>query len=902
MLYDKNMEQKRPLLITSEEVTRLPILIVDKKGFIGNALAKILRDQFLVVVVTAHELEKHDNVVHIPYRKKIPTIPDNAYSHIFVIYNGESELLDMFSAFEEKAEAVKARLLFITSLLYSNKAVFTKLHRQDYPLLQSVIYGETFDNSITEANEMNFFIHQARVYGRIEVPKEGLGIFYPILLDDVLTSIVSLAFAIEKPREIIYLFPHHVLNEITFARTIQKIDPLIKIDFSKKRSPVRRYYIPPDGLYFFRDYSLEDRLRKIDLSRATRKPLVSQKKIHLKLAEPQSGQNRMRFLAVILLAVFVAPVMAALLCALIGGGFLAFSVKQAEGGHLSSAQSSAVVAKSSFAAAQVLASSLLLGQWILPIQTKEFNETMLNGETIATTEISFIQAIQTMKNIYEGKSSDPKDDFIQSISTMKNTLVTLQKLEAENNLPSVILEKIHSMDDTINLAEETIDTWPDILGFDGNRTYLILFQNNMELRPGGGFIGSYGVLPINNGKIGKLQINDVYNADGQLTQAIQPPYGLQRYLGVSHWFLRDSNFDPDFTRDAAQAAQFLQLETHQKVNGVIAVDTTFLKNVISVVGPITLPDYNVTVTPDNFYLLTETNAEKNFFPGSTQKKDFLTSLMNALMEKLATQKQMPYEKFAQMIVSSIQQKDLLMSFSNPGVQNVYTVNDLSSSLWDGRTYEKNTLYDFFGVVDANVGTNKANYYVKRSISQSTTIDDSGGQQTTAEVTYVNTSTKNSPFGGDYRDYVRFLVPENAVLDSVSINNKQVQTSPAVTDPTIFTAEGFTPPPGLEVDQEQDQQESAIGFFFIVQAASTETVSITYHTPGNLDTNAVVFTYSLGLFKEPGAEDDPYQLYISYPNDFSLLTSDKNLSNVGGKLIYNTPFSTDKILGARFTRK
>jgi len=902
MLYDKNMEQKRPYLITSEEVTKLPILIVDKKGFIGTALAKILRDQFLVVVVTAQEQEKHDNVVHIPYRKKIPVIPDNAYSHIFVIYNGESELLDMISAFEEKAEAVKARLLFITSLLYSSKEVFAKLHRQSYPLLQSVIYGETFDNAITEANQMNFFIHQARAYGRIEVPKEGLGILYPILLDDALTSIVSLVFAVEKPKEIIYLFPHHVLNEITVARIIQKIDPLIKIDFSKKKSPVRRYYIPPDGLYFFRDYNVEDRLRKIDLSRVTRKPFVSQKKIHLKLIEPQSGQNRMRLFVVILLAVFVAPVVVALFCALIGGGFLAFSVKQAEGGHLSSAQSSAVVAQGSFATAQTLVPSLLLGLWILPTQTNQFSETMQNGETIATTEISFVQAIQTMKNIYEGKSLDPKDDFIQSISTIKNTLVTLQKLEAENNLPSVILEKIHSMDDTINLAEETIDTWPDILGFDGSRTYLVLFQNNMELRPGGGFIGSYGILPINNGKIGKLQVNDVYNADGQLAQAVQPPYGLQRYLGVSHWFLRDSNFDPDFTRDAAQAAQFLRLETHQKVNGVIAIDTTFLKDLISVVGPVTLPDYNVTVTPDNFYLLTETNAEKNFFPGSTQKKDFLTSLMNALMEKFATEKQIPYGKFAQMIVSSIQQKDLLMTFSDQGVQNTYTVNDLSSSLWDGRTYEKNTLYDFFGVVDANVGTNKANYYVKRSITQSTSIDDSGGQQTTAAITYDNTSTKTSPFGGDYRDYVRFLVPENAVLDSVSINNKQVQTSPAVTDPAIFTAQGFTPPPGLEVDQEQEQQESTLGFFIIVPAGVTETVSITYNTPGTLSTNAVAFIYSLRLFKEPGTGDDPYQLYISYPNDFSLLTSDKELSNVGGKLIYSAPFSTDKILSASFTRK
>src|SRR6266581_3581412 len=119
-MYDNYMEQKRPVLITSEEITKLPILIVDKKGTIGNSLAKILREQFFVVIVTEFSVEKHDNVIHIPYRRKIPMIPDNAYSHLFIIYNGGTELLDMLSAFEKKAEAVKARVLFITSLFYSS--------------------------------------------------------------------------------------------------------------------------------------------------------------------------------------------------------------------------------------------------------------------------------------------------------------------------------------------------------------------------------------------------------------------------------------------------------------------------------------------------------------------------------------------------------------------------------------------------------------------------------------------------------------------------------------------------------------------------------------------------------------------------------------------------------------
>ncbi|HVA96124.1 MAG TPA: DUF4012 domain-containing protein [Candidatus Acidoferrales bacterium] len=896
------MEQKRPILITSEEVEQLPILIVDKKGIIGTGLAKVLRDQFLVVIVTAHDVEKHGNVIHVPYHRKIPMIPDNAYSHIIIIYNGETELMDMLPAFEQKAEAVKSRFLFITSLLYSSKKLLARLQQPEFSYLQIVLYGETFNNAITEANEVNFYIHQARVYGRIEVPKEGLGKLYPIFFDDVLTSIVSLAFAVERPKRPVFLFPHHTYTQVTVARIIQTIDPMVKVDYSKKESDEHAFYIPTDGLYFFRDYNLEERLRKIDFSRVGHRAKLPQKKIRLKLPYAKIHKNRLNNLIAIFIAVFIAPLVLAFLCALLGAGMITLSVRQVEQGNLPFATTSSSIAQYSFATAQVLGPSLLLPQLIVPQLKSQFVATMQTGETIAMSEVSILQAAQTLKDIYEGKSANPQNDFLHALATMKNTLLTLQQLEAENKLPHMVQDKLQRFDGSINLIEETIDTWPNILGFEGKKTYLVLFQNNMELRPGGGFIGSYGILPVDNGKIGKLQIHDVYDADGQLTEHIQPPYGLQRYLGASHWFLRDSNFDPDFTRDAVQEEFFLKKETKQKVDGVIAIDTTFLKDLIALVGPVVVPDYNVTVTSDNFYLLTETNAEKNFFPGSTQKKDFLRSLSNALLNKLSSDKQVSYEKFAQMIVNSVMQKDLLFGFTDTGVQNVFTVNDLSSSLWDDRQAEKSTTYDFLGVVDANVGANKANYYVKRSLSHSVTIDDFGGLQATVKATYENTSTKTSSFGGDYKDYVRFIVPGNATLESVAFDNKTVQLSPAVTDPSVFTLPDFTPPPGLEVEQTQEFDKKVIGFFFIDPIGTTRTVTLLYSVPGDVENSAVVFNYNLKIFKEPGSGNDPYQLTLLYPNDTTVVDNDKSLTNVGGKMLYDEQLTSDKDLTASFSKK
>jgi Protein of unknown function (DUF4012) len=901
-MYYKNMEEKRPVLITSEEITTLPILIVDKKGTIGSALTKILREQFLVVIVTAQDVEKHEKVIHIPYHRKIPMIPDDVYSHMLVIYNGETELLDMLPAFEEKAEAVRARFLFVTSILYSSKKLFNLLKGYEQQLLQAVVYGEVFNNAITDANEVNFFIHQARIYGRIEVPNEGLGKLYPVFFDDVLTSIVSLAFATERPKRPVLLFPHHTYTQITVARIIQTINPLVKIDFGQKEGEQHDFYIPENGVYFFRDYNLEERLRKIDFTQVEQRIKPPQKKIRLKLPYPKVHKNRLKNMLAIITAVFIAPLFFAFFCALLGAGMITYSLRQAESGNLQLAGIAASVAQFSFITAQTLGPGLLLPQLLAPQQKIHFINTMQTGETLSSCEISLLQAITVMKNIYQGKSTNPQNDFLHALATLENALLTVQELEAENKLPQQVQQKLQRYDGVINLVEETINTWPGVLGFNGKRTYLVLFQNNMELRPGGGFIGSYGILPVDNGKAGALQIHDVYDADGQLTVHIQPPYGLQRYLGVSHWFLRDSNFDPDFTQDAVEAEFFLKKETGQKVNGVIAIDTTFLKDLISVLGPVFVPEYNVTVTPDNFYQLTETHAEKNFFPGSTQKKDFLSSLNSALMDKLSSDKQLSYEKLAQIITTAFTQKDLLVAFSDEGVQNVFTVNDLSSSLWDDRPQEANTAFDYLGVVDANVGVNKANYYIKRSINQTTAIGDYGALQTTVQVIYQNTGTKTSPFGGDYKDYVRFLVPGNATLESISIDNTTEQIVPAVTDPTVFTSPDFIPPSGLEVDQTEEQGKRVIGFFFIVPVGTTKNVSVTYSVPGNVSSSAVAFIYNLKLFKEPGTGNDPYSLSLSYPTDASVITTNNSLSNVGGKLLYNGQLSQDKTITVNFSKQ
>ncbi len=909
-MYDGYMQQ-RPILVTSEENPNLPLLIVDKKGMMGPLLAKRLQEQFLVVLVSPdligvspserEKLEVHKNIIHIPYRKKIPVIPDNFYSHTFIIYNGEEEILDMLPSFMKKANETGGKLFFITSLLHSNEILFRHLSHHLYHPMRIVVYGELFDSShIVERNILNYFISQARTYKRVQIPNSGLGKLYPVLLDDVLVSIIQIAFAVEKKNRIMLVLPQHPINEISAARILQKKDPLLKVDFKIEKKQFLDFYTPPNGSYFFNNYNLEEKLKAINLSDKFSYEPPLQKSI----PRPLKRRRKDLFLgvSVVLFCALFLPLLMTTLLGVGGGVALNKSVKEAEGANLSKAHTYASVAKLSFASAEAVSESIGLVGLFARGPSQQLIQSVRVGRRVSTTELEVLDAVELVKKVYEGKSSDPKNDFFHALATFKNSLLTLQQMKAEGALPKAITLKFDELATPLNLFENTVDTYPALLGFEGKKTYLVLFQNNMELRPGGGFIGSYGILQLDLGKVKKFQVHDVYDADGKLSIHIEPPYGLRRYLDASHWFLRDSNFSPDFRQNAQEATRFIQLETGERVDGVVALDTNVLQQILSVLGSVYVPDYKEQVRADNFYLLTQSHAEKDFFPGSTQKKDFLRALSNAIFLNLSEKKNIPYLTLIKQLGQAIREKHLLFASSDVAIQKVLTVNSLSSALWDGRTNDQNSVLDFYGVVDANVGANKANYYVRRSQEQDISLDENGDIKATATIKYENTSKSDSKFGGDYKDYVRFLLPPNATLQSIIIDNQEVSTTTAITDPDVYKRKNFIPPAELEIEKSLEEGKQVIGFFMIVPAKSTKEVSIIYTISQAVNMKNPAFTYDLQIYKQPGTIEDPYSLFFSYPSLFKPVRINGGATDVGGKIAYEGKLSEDKNIQAEFSKK
>ncbi len=912
-------------LSRSSEISREPVvLIFDKKGDLGNALALFLGSGLKKVLVSGKDLFSNNSsgdLMYVPIKKgKIPLIPDFAYSCL-VIVDAEGDIdKEYLHEFVKKAEKEKARLVFVSSL--KNKPFDYKIV-DSYKEAYAVVVGEIFGKEIWDVSTLTgSILYQASVSSSIKIPKMGMDKIHPVFLEDVLVGISKVLFSNDLSSRVYFLFPKHPITTLSFSRLIKKISPLVKLDFVKAKTDEENregeYEIPKTGEYLLSErYRLEEKIRESSLlSEAEEKDsgYLENKGAVLRLDEPRKKGKRLYGILVFLLSVILTPFLASFLLFLVGG-YAGFSAQQAVGkGDMQKAFLNADFSYKVFLLTEDSAriANLELSLVGYSKGLSDFNRLTVFGKGASFVFKTLADSYIKTQAILEGKDPNYQKDFFIVDNGIKQAMLVLEELKTEPLQPKGLLAGVFKMDKALlvlkslnnysmifDLAGSLSDNAPQIFGVNNKKTYLVLFQNNMELRPGGGFIGSYGILSFDKGRIGNFSTSDVYDADGQLKGHVEPPYPIRRYLLNPNWYLRDSNFDVDFTRDASSSAFFLNQETGQVVDGVIAVDVSFVKNLLRAIGPVYVPDYNENVTSNNVYLLTEEHAEKNFFPGSTQKKDFLRSLLTAMEVKFKSGN-IDYARLFKAINNSIEEKHLLFAFSNPSLQGIFTANGVSSSLWDNRQNDSSSFNDFLGVNEANLGANKANYFLKRSIKKTVSIDNKGGVTSTVSVKYQNSGSKWP--GGDYKTYIRFIVPFGSMVSDITIDGQKQKIVPAVTDPSIYEAKNFVPPHGLEVETYNEEGKTIIGFLIIVPSEKSKTVTISYESSQNLAMESGFFTYDLKVFKQPGTESDPFSLTINYPSGFRVYHSNYKLNTHKNSTNIFTGLNTDKEYDIEFSKK
>ncbi len=458
------------------------------------------------------------------------------------------------------------------------------------------------------------------------------------------------------------------------------------------------------------------------------------------------------------------------------------------------------------------------------------------------------------------------DQLIKQSLKVSNT--TLQ-LISQNYLTKRYKKRFVLMIKMFKSFEELMEKKEYLLGENKPQTYLILLENNMELRPGGGFIGSFGVLKVADYSLKEIKIYDVYDADGQLKVHIDPPEAIKKYLHQPHFFLRDSAFSPDFPTNYKTAAKFLQKEMgFSNFSGGILITTTAVEKILNAFGNIYLTDFKENVNSDNFYIKAQIHSEHNFFPGSLQKKNFLNSLVQHLIINIDTADKI---KLAKAIFTSLNEKQIVLYLKNKQLQKI-----IDSLFWSGKIIEPscnstrtNCVSNYIFPFSANLGVNKANFFVRKSIIFKSKITPKGDIYTFLTFHFINDSPNYVFPGGDYKNFFQIYIPQNTEIIEIKRDGEKIK-----------------------YETENTENFKDIKIFFLLKPKESSEIKISYHLDEKISEGENV--YQIVLQKQIGALNSDLIFDLELPPNIYIINQNFTPLAKGNEIIYNTLLSEDKI--------
>lgn len=368
---------------------------------------------------------------------------------------------------------------------------------------------------------------------------------------------------------------------------------------------------------------------------------------------------------------------------------------------------------------------------------------------------------------------------------------------AGKNIRSKIVEIKSAIGESTQLlsqAKPLIKLLPDLLGNPNAKTYMILFQNDAELRPTGGFMTAYAFLRVTKGKIEPLSSFDIYDLDSRFNKKVPAPEAIKKYLNETYLNLRNSNMSPDYKVSMDLFYKYYRdIPGFPKPDGIIAIDTRFPVEILKIIGPIGVGGWGnfgpqndpACDCPQVVYAL-EQIADRPVAGTRVSRKAVLGPLMHSMLANAMGSPKHTWPKLVNVLLDSIKQKHLLFYFLEDKTQKV--AEDFNAA---GRIQPY--AFDYLHVNDANLGGAKSDIYITRSVEQE--IETTGGVVTkTVSISYQNPkkgSNCNLEAGqlclnGVYRDYVRLLVPKGSKLISVVGSEVKEQVSEDL-DKTVFEA-------------------------------------------------------------------------------------------------------------------
>jgi hypothetical protein len=329
-----------------------------------------------------------------------------------------------------------------------------------------------------------------------------------------------------------------------------------------------------------------------------------------------------------------------------------------------------------------------------------------------------------------------------------------------------------SIQQWMNDAGSLLTALPSLLGIGKPANYLIEMVDASELRPTGGFIGNYGIATIAGGRFAGAHITDVYLLDWPFhAENKQIAYPRQyawfsQYLASDSWSFRDSNLDADFPTVARNSeANYTREGGNVPVQGVISITPTLIQQMLTITGPIRVPEYQETVTAQNLVALIHyyqlgAGRQGNDIPSpdgnSSVRKHFTALLAEQFMARIHQLSSAQIVKVLQVVWSSLRTKDMQIYFNTGAAEALLQQNHLDASL-------QSPAGDGLFVVDTNVAPDKANSLITNTLNDQVVIDSNGDAIHHMTLRYAWLTNGNVYGSLVYRDYLRVYLPSSSTV-------------------------------------------------------------------------------------------------------------------------------------------
>ena len=332
----------------------------------------------------------------------------------------------------------------------------------------------------------------------------------------------------------------------------------------------------------------------------------------------------------------------------------------------------------------------------------------------------------------------------------------------------------------------------------GEHHVLVLFGNSAELRPGGGFLGSFADITFGSSTIGDVIIHDINEVDRGLEADIVPPKPMQSI--VTRWRAADANWFFNYPESARKVLEMMGRSTFyasSTLDGAILISPKIIQDLLAAAGPIELEN-GVTVTAETVIPMIQREVQAGQASGSENPKEILAQLLPPLQSKLLGLDDAGSQKLVAAAKEWIGNKDLAIFLRDPELMKIASYYEA-----DGASYviPQDFSGDYLAAVNANLGGGKSDAMINDTIDFESDLRADGVIENQVAVIRESGATREDEWW--YRvtnlDYLQVFTPQGAALTAASGGRARTITARAnyskgfETDPDVAAIEATLKP-------------------------------------------------------------------------------------------------------------